>query len=200
MAELLRNMDGEVSAEATEEGSCGEKGATATAERGIFGGAICVSVPKDWIDTDAFIDIVRRPVPDNQEIFMALGAIGPEGSQRPMALFIDLLEVPEDVPIEQSVEFHAKEILLRDERESELEQVTEDATSEAQELDALDKGMAFSGTFPTCDLQVCVIRIPSVSTDIVLSLHGTIAQDSEVKVGEIARSFNIVDWGLFAGS
>ena len=52
-------------------------------ERGLFGGAIIVKVPKDFKDVSQF-----RQVPDNQEVFVS--------STSDETLIIELLETPEN--------------------------------------------------------------------------------------------------------
>lgn len=60
--------------------------------RPIFGGAMEVTVPEAWLDTDTMIDIIKRPVPDNQEMFVAPQESVPK-EHRPAAFFVDICEV-----------------------------------------------------------------------------------------------------------
>jgi hypothetical protein len=51
-----------------------------------------IEVPEHWLDTEAFMDLAHRPVPDNQEIF--LEPVDESCKHRqPTTLFIDILEV-----------------------------------------------------------------------------------------------------------
>ena len=92
--------------------------------RDLFGGAMRIEVPSEWIDTEAFMDIIKRPVPDNQEIFMSPQNTADDSpdAARPIALFVDILELATDVvDLDQLPYFHVIEILKRDERADEIE-------------------------------------------------------------------------------
>jgi hypothetical protein len=67
------------------------------------------------------MDIIKRPVPDNQEIFVAPRA-DEEGS-KPLSIFIDILEAAtEACPLMTHAPwFHAGECLRRDERSAEAD-------------------------------------------------------------------------------
>jgi hypothetical protein len=93
---------------------------TVLVRRELFGGAITLEVPEGWLDTEAFMDIIKRPVPDNQEIFVA-----PRGGEedKPLSIFIDVLEAAtEACPLMTHAPwFHAGECLRRDERSAEAD-------------------------------------------------------------------------------
>jgi hypothetical protein len=182
--------------------------------RDLFGGAMTINVPSSWIDTEAFMDIIKRPVPDNQEIFMAPrsdanGAADerPEAAP-PVALFIDILELASDVEDpEQVPHFHALEVLKRDERAAEAEAlaVVPGAPLDLAESLTKDGGaglMGIAATFDACDMEVAVVRIPKCETDLIFSLHGRIAAGEQAAgppLTELVPTLQVLEWGLFGG-
>ena len=183
------------------------------ASRNLFGGALKLSLPSTWLDTEAFMDIIRRPVPDNQEIFVAPQAPDErEDAPRPVALFVDILEAAVDECPDMSAAplFHAGEVLKRDERPEEAAALVGDALaapfpvelSPAFQAEAGDGLAAMAATFKSCDLEVCIVRIPRCSTDLVFSLHGRSDAGGAIAcppLVELLATFEVVDYGLFGG-
>jgi len=104
--------------------------------RDLFGGALRLRLPADWLDTEAFMDLVNRPVPDNQEIFVAPLAAAPTTSSggggadeaaggKPLTLFVDVLEAAVgECPMAAALpRFHCLELLKRDERPEEAAEI-----------------------------------------------------------------------------
>ena len=172
----------------------------------LFGGAMRISTPESWLDTESFMDLVRRPVPDNQEVFVAPPGGGAKKDSRPLTLFIDILEAaiehcpdPENMPL-----FHAGELLRRDERTSEADSLAHEGTAvvDVKQLQVLGEGAtAVVARFKSCDLEVCVVRLHLQTTDIVLSLHGRQSEPESQcpELGVLASSLEVLDWGLFGG-
>ena len=184
--------------------------------RDLFGGAMRIEVPSEWIDTEAFMDIIKRPVPDNQEIFMSPQNTADDSpdAARSIALFVDVLELATDVvDLEQLPYFHVIEILKRDERADEIEGLVV-APGSPLELhlsstllpEDSEEVCAIAATFEECDVEVVVVRLQKCNTDLIFSLHGRIAASPEVanercpSLTEIVASLDIIDWGLFGGA
>jgi hypothetical protein len=144
----------------------------ALSPRELFGGGLRLMVPSAWLDTEQYMDVIRRPVPDNQEIFVAppprvgagASAIGPDGA-RPLALFVDILEAPWDACLDISAapRFHACELLRRDGRAAEadtLDAMGPHALAETVALrpellaEAGSEAGACWAAFEACDLEV----------------------------------------------
>ena len=134
--------------------------------RDLFGGAMRIEVPSEWIDTEAFMDIIKRPVPDNQEIFMSPQNTADDSpdAARPIALFVDILELATDVvDLDQLPYFHVIEILKRDERADEIEGLVV-APGSPLELHLSSTWLpedageisATAATFEGCDVEVVV--------------------------------------------
>ena len=172
--------------------------------RELFGGAVMLNVPDGWLDTEQFMDIIKRPVPDNQEIFVAPASPGSDA--RPVALFIDVLEAATDKcpDMASAPHFHALEVLRRDERDAEADGLVMAAEAVPLQLPAAvqaggGKGAAATwSSFASCDLDVCVVRIPSFTTDIVLSLHGRASSAEDCpELPAIVSTLQVIEWGLF---
>jgi len=82
------------------------------------------------------MDIIRRPVPDNQEMFVSppSGDEGLEGT-KPLSLFIDVLEAASDEcpSMMHAPWFHARELLIRDERSAEAAALPPPCSKESDE-------------------------------------------------------------------
>ena len=187
-----------------------EAAASSLVARDLFGGAMRIEVPEPWLDTEAFMDIIKRPVPDNQEIFVAPqnGDERPDAAQ-PVAMFVDVLELAGDVKdVEQLPHFHVVEILKRDERAAEAEGLAAVAGAPLElpeKVRTADGGAGASATaavFDPCDVEVVVVRLPSCDTDLIFSLHGRIAAggaEAAPPLAELVATLDVVEWGLFGG-
>ena len=175
--------------------------------RELFGGAMQFRAPASWLDTEAFMDIVKRAVPDNQEIFVAPSTSSSveADAPRPLALFVDVLEAATEAcpDMNEAPHFHAIELLKRDERTAEAESL-EQAPVQIVELPVDVRSQGGDGVasscvlFPASDIEVCVVRLPRVRTDLVLSLHGRKDKPEACpSLSEIVASLEILDWGLF---
>ena len=177
------------------------------APRELFGGAMRFHAPASWLDTEAFMDIIEGAVPDNQEIFVAPSTSSSveADAPRPLALFVDVLEAATEAcpDMNAAPHFHAIELLKRDERTAEADSL-EQAPVHAVELPTDVRAQGGDGVaascalFPASDIDVCVVRLPRVRTDLVLSLHGR-KDRLEVcpSLSTIVASLEILDWGLF---
>ena len=155
------------------------------------------------------MSIIKRAIPDNQEIFVAPATSSSVEADepRPVALFVDVLEAAIDANPDMAAapHFHATEVLKRDERVAEAESLAPaPATVVELPMDVRAQGgdgvTATCATFAACDLEVCVVRLPRVGTDLVLSLHGRNGRpDVGPSLAEIVTSLEVLDWGLFGG-
>jgi hypothetical protein len=182
--------------------------------RPLYGGALTMDVLDGWLDTEAFMDIIKRPVPDNQEIFVAPSTESQTqnpNSPKPIVLFIDILEAamdecpnPEDLPF-----FHATELLKRDERDAECESLRTTSGPSPFPVNSMisdevgDGLVTMTSSFEVCDMEVCVIRMPNKATDLVFSLHGRIANANTgtpcPSLVDFVKTLHVEDWGLFGG-
>jgi len=164
--------------------------------------------PRDWLDTDAFMYIIRRPVPDNQEVFVEPQGAKDENSleSKPVALFVDILEAVDGVPKEKLPHFHAQEILKRDGRDAEASslELSEASVVEVGGIGADRRVTVTMAVFEGCDIEIAVVCLPAVSSQVIISMHGRIRAlerscTSVPGVGAVAQTLQIHDWGLFGG-
>lgn len=178
--------------------------------RPLFGGALMMNVVDGWLDTEAFMDVVKRPVPDNQEIFVAPSTeeqIQNPNSPKPIVLFIDILEAAmEECPNSEELPlFHAIELLKRDERGTEVDSLrNEPMTFHLNSHDIItqvgDGLVTICSSFESSDMEVCVIRMPNQSTDLVFSLNGRRANHTTcLPLVEFVKTLQVKEWGLFGG-
>lgn len=187
--------------------------------RPLFGGALTMHVLDGWLDTEEFMDIIKRPVPDNQEIFVAPSTeeqTQNPNSPKPIVLFVDVLEaaMEECSNSEELATFHAIELLKRDERSIEVEQglqATGNGTvsfplNSDDIINEVGNGLiTMSSVFELNDMEVCVIRMPNKSTDLVFSMNGRQANLISNNVVncpplvDFVKTLQINDWGLFGG-
>ncbi|GHP05100.1 hypothetical protein PPROV_000385200 [Pycnococcus provasolii] len=193
-----------------------------TSRRPLYGGAMTVlHIPPDFLDTDEVIDIVKRPIPDNQEMFVAPGLGSQQLHQAPTTIFIDLLEVNEDTKTlhedpAKLVAFHAGQLLFdgtrRENVASEFEAAAAEASTSATNVDvpgAVDKRSgsevkaigAYHSYLDVADLEIAVVRLPTVNTDVVISRSGVGANaDADATISslrDVAASLTVDDWNLF---
>lgn len=181
------------------------------AERPLYGGAMTVAhVPEDYMDTEAIMDMAKRPVPDNQEMFTAPGLGDAARANAPTTVFVDLLEVSDDArdlheDPARLVAFHAAEILSNG---SDVVVDLSASSASATRLDvpgAVDRRdgattpavAAYCSYLDVADLDVAVVRLPTVGTDVVLSMSGQREGGAAPSLSAIARSLVVHDWGLF---
>lgn len=185
----------------------------------LFGGAL------EWIAPDRFIDTSQfRDVPDNQEIFA-----DPNTDQ---SLIIELLQFDNQIPNENAVTFHFQEVAQINDAGSpshqsifKVEYLNPMEISNLASVKDLYVGCLFGQQLVSkfreshrniVNIYMAVIRIPHVTTDILITLNDPVAlapQSSSSKSGavpqgsnvqqsldmfsKIIRSLRIIDWGLF---
>jgi hypothetical protein len=174
-------------------------------QRDLFGNAMSIMVPATWLDTESYMTIIRRPVPDNQEMFVS--PHDESTDSKPMVLFVDILESAclECPDAATAPHFHAGELLRRDERNNEADALAPEPPfqvplSPTVHSDGGEGIEAFGAYFQACDLEVIVVRIPRHTTDIVISLHGRHANGPVTLCPPLAAlvgTLHVADWGLF---
>ena len=177
----------------------------------LYGGALTVHIPEGWLDTEEFMEMVQRPVPDNQEIFVAPASADGKEASKPLSLFIDVLESADgDCPdMAEAPRFHGIEILKRDERAAEAESLSRAAAFPVELPPAVIAGGGDgidtkAAVFEEAMLEVCVVRIPAHETDLVFSLHGRVGNSNESEascppLAALVATLSVENWGLFGG-
>ena len=180
--------------------------------RDLFGGAIVADVPERFIDVSNF-----RVVPDNQELMCDIDT--------DQSIIVELLSLVSDVPADKAAEFHFEELAAVNEAHLfEKLQVREIANEELPHLTrTVHKYFIFGRqqiakfneeAKNVVNIYMAVIRIPSVTTDILITLNEPVQIDQasssaknidtskEIQPApkvfeEILRTFKIKDWSLF---
>ncbi|KNE70372.1 hypothetical protein AMAG_14512 [Allomyces macrogynus ATCC 38327] len=188
----------------------------------LFGGAIETTLPGGLIDVSTL-----RQVPDNQEVYVDQAPTGSDS----VSVVIELLELASDAPIDAMAAFHLEQ--YADDTEAASYSVVSAAEVPASTcaLSAAGRPIAvrrivgamaaqkFNKADTQHDVYVAqwVIRIPSVSTDLVITWNlpvgapwpGTAGENRPVVASElpsdallavceqVVRHLTVVDWGLF---
>ncbi|KAI9011541.1 hypothetical protein BC832DRAFT_590758 [Gaertneriomyces semiglobifer] len=180
-------------------------------EQALFGGAITTVIPDGFVDASQF-----REVPDNQEVFVSMR--NPDQS-----MIVELLELAEDASDAAAARFHFQQL-------AEDNQALECAVRDIQVLDprqaiphlAAANGHVsvlvgnqtvtkFRSTNPenpeaiphVIQINMTVIRIPHVSTDLVISVNTPLSADAPASaaaseiLSQSLQALSVRDWGLF---
>lgn len=180
----------------------------------LFGGAMSCAIPAEWVNVSEI-----RQVPDHQEVFFA------SNHPEQPCLVVEILEYQGEQPNDRVAAYLFDD--LAESNGSAVSAFEPHSISMQTETMILCTGvgrqriaMGPRGTFaPTAHqrtqdirdvrIEVCVIRLPSVQTDMLLTLSSTILSNTST-TGEMDKSlsesfrrmlstFKIHEWSLFQG-
>jgi hypothetical protein len=165
----------------------------------LFGGALQCLIPSTLADASEF-----RQVPDHQEVFAS-----PAGHQ---SLIVEILELA-PVPITGAAGVHFAD--LASDNDAAQSSILRDIVLEhppPRPSVALLSGAILARKFgkdppERVRIDLAVIRLEAVATDIVVSINTTEENpendptfDPEAALTHLIESFQVNDWGLFAAS
>eukprot|EP01113_Clastostelium_recurvatum_P049509 TRINITY_DN9183_c0_g1_i2.p1 TRINITY_DN9183_c0_g1~~TRINITY_DN9183_c0_g1_i2.p1 ORF type:complete len:195 (+),score=35.93 TRINITY_DN9183_c0_g1_i2:80-664(+) len=183
--------------------------------RPLFGGAMEASIPPRFLDLS---DI--RQTPDNQEVLV-------DGDSE-QSVIVEILSLADEAPADQFASWHFQQLAEDNSATSSQILNTFNLTAEQAPLlfaggraiqaqivigqQTVSKFKEHAGN--VVSIPLCVIRIPSVTTDILVSVNDPVvlhpqsssvahgAQVSHLGSGEallakIMQTFKIADWNLF---
>ena len=173
-------------------------------ERDLFGGAICCEIPADWKDISTL-----RQVPDNQECFQA--------ATEHVVFVIEILERQDQIADINAAEFFFQDLVESNQATNTSFTASSPSTFAIQGLPA-DSVVATGFGFQTIALgrdtdifgnprqqeiatvriEVCVVRLPTQKTDILLTLSAPQDVDLEPVFRKSMSTFQIRNWSLFA--
>ena len=151
----------------------------------LYGGAIRACIPRGSIDVSDL-----RQVPDNQEVFLI------EENKRDLSIIFDILEQPASDP-QSAIEAHVEDIFDSKEHKplKEIEHTTSSLPTYLVYVNKPDIGLvAFVALFRLNQVQtdfLITLNIPSILEQEALNEYRPVFED-------IARSFEVSDWSLFA--
>lgn len=193
--------------------------------RQLFGGAVRLAgIPTDWLDTDAFMDIARRPVPDNQEIIIEplkrypameseVGAEAGRAAAGANVVFVDLMEGSDDGQEKEEANIdmvvggrhrvldHLDDVALRmglhvDARSITAEEGTVPAKIASAEAKATTSRVRVALSAER-ELAMMCTHIPRASVDIVLTFVLDAQGRTLVDADAVHAALEVADWGLF---
>ncbi|OQR85295.1 hypothetical protein ACHHYP_11995 [Achlya hypogyna] len=179
-------------------------------KRQLYGGALSCDVPSGFADVSEF-----RQVPDNQEVFAE--------ATTDRCVIIELLQMEETVTDAAAAAFYFNEIADSNGCTSTDRQLHQQFTMPATDVPMLQVpahvavGTQLVAKYKEAaknviQVYVCVLRLPQVTTDIVVSVtvpvavnpdsssRGHIAtnvDDGSIFLKDIFRTMTVHDWGLF---
>jgi len=187
--------------------------------RSLFGGAIEISLPKNFVDVNEF-----REIPDNQEVFT--------DTKTDRSLIVEILELSQELSGPHIAEFHFTQIASdNDADESTIFHtlpLNEDSFPFLGETNKTVEGYLLGGQQHVAkfnehaknmiQITLCVIRIKDVDVDLIISLNEpqSISPESSSfknvgltaiplengntnKLLEMLKTFKIHDYSLFGG-
>ncbi|KAL1921674.1 uncharacterized protein VTP21DRAFT_10316 [Calcarisporiella thermophila] len=187
--------------------------------RSLFGGAIAAYIPDNFLDASTL-----REIPDNQEVFVSVNS--------DQSIIIELLQLADEAPDEDAAKYHFEQLASDNEAESwSIESVIPLSQTELPHIPS-DARIYFltgrqviskfkehtPGSRNLVDIYLTLIRLPSITTDIIITYNspviigeesssrilqesaesGSVGQQ-QVFVGlkQTLESLQILDWGLF---
>ncbi|KZT52454.1 Mog1p/PsbP-like protein [Calocera cornea HHB12733] len=180
--------------------------------RELFGGAITISLPSDLIDASDF-----RQIPDTQEVFL--------DKESDVSFVIEILELVDTLSFGDAATFHFESLAHDNEAESKRidevvppQDLSPPPCPPNQPVPTLLNGIQFVRKFnrPEPDevrIALALFRIPAKNADVVITMNFPTWLEAIGPVPDVERkweywrivfttavlSFQIVDFGLFAG-
>eukprot|EP01138_Halocafeteria_seosinensis_P013484 gb/GECG01013771.1/.p1 GENE.gb/GECG01013771.1/~~gb/GECG01013771.1/.p1 ORF type:complete len:185 (+),score=18.51 gb/GECG01013771.1/:1-555(+) len=180
--------------------------ASAMSTRALFGGAIEVHLPPQFIDCSDL-----RPIPDHQEVFAH--------RDTDQSVIIEIVEQAESVADDQAPEYFFSDLAQCNGVDNGEYSLDHSAPVESSQLAHLPvescRGLTLKGTqqIPcgqqntmkkTIQINMAILRLPDVTSEILVTVQHPAGAEglgsnlsSEGLLWKILASFNIRDWSLF---
>ena len=188
--------------------------------RELYGGAISIVLPHDWRD----VSVVRQ-IPDFQEVYQDFSS-----SSRERSLVVEILQREDTVKDADAAAYFLKDLVEKEGDEAKLllqnvwtvgtsseNNNNDDDTTEkmiihmsslsisAKASTCISKIITPSSTHPKTKIELCVLRLVPVETDLLIMLNSSYEpkklesqkQQHSKLFQSIVNSFQIHDWSLF---